>query len=158
MQSIAYYFLCGLMAISYTRSYTVSCLQLIISFYSSCTAYIFKYIYRAIIDHNRSKRLKRSFYIAYEKNRYVQNKKKWKKETKTTEFILDSNKSRATINGSTLSIGYIHREIQYTEWFRNICANFRSEFSTHKQEKKCHIHICPEMPDLWIIIERLHSI
>lgn len=32
---------------------------------------------------------------------------------KTTEFILNSNKLRATINGSTLSIGYIHQESQY---------------------------------------------
>lgn len=50
--------------------------------------------------------------MLHTKNRYVK-KKKIKVTMKTTEFILNSNKLRATINGSTLSIGYIHQESQY---------------------------------------------
>lgn len=84
-------------------SYTVSCLQLIISFYSYR---VFKYsawlrCYQSTLrlgDWAES--------IAY-KNRYVwETKKKWKN-------YKVYNKLNKLLTGSTLSLGYIHRKTQH---------------------------------------------
>lgn len=93
--------------VSYTRSYTVSCLQLIISFYSSCTAYISSIPISR--DYNHPRRPKQSLRYVRKIVCVKEKKKKWKLQS---SFSI-SNRSRAIINGSTLSIGYVHWETQY---------------------------------------------